>query len=97
MKSKETGVYKYVLASTGEQYTGFFETKDEALAWYEKHGKWLEKQFNRKLVLKNQAETDLIEKRIRAKKNELAYRHKHNEILKAKQRAKRKLILDQIK
>jgi len=34
-----------------EEYSRYYKTKREALDWYNKHGKWLEKHFNRKLIL----------------------------------------------
>lgn len=42
---KTKGKYKL------EQYSGSFKTKQEYLKWYNKHGKFLEKTFNRELVL----------------------------------------------
>ena len=50
-------VWQYRLESDNSGYSGFFKTKDEAIAWYNRHGKWLEKMFNRKLTLKNELET----------------------------------------
>jgi len=45
--------YKVISEKTGklEEYSGSFKTIKDARKWYEKHGKWLEEQFNRKLVL----------------------------------------------
>ena len=69
MSKKE--VYSYVIEKKAPkdakepvfvQYSGYFQKKDEALNWYEKHGKWLEKTFNRVLILKNELETRWIEK-----------------------------------
>jgi hypothetical protein len=34
-----------------EPYSGTFESEYKALLWYNKYGKWLEKEFNRKLIL----------------------------------------------
>jgi hypothetical protein len=34
-----------------EAYSGSWDTLAEARKWYKKHGTWLEKQFNRKLIL----------------------------------------------
>ena len=34
-----------------EEYSRYYKTKKEAIDWYNKQGKWLEKQFNRKLIL----------------------------------------------
>lgn len=34
-----------------EDYSGEFKTKEDALNWYERNGKYLEKQFNRKFYL----------------------------------------------
>lgn len=55
-------VWQYRLASDNSGYSGFFKTKDEAIEWYNRHGKWLEKTFNRVLVLKNELETRWLER-----------------------------------
>lgn len=89
MKTKEKGVYKYCLDSTGEQYTGFFQTKEEAFIWYGKHGKWLEKQFDRKLVLKNQAEENKIAKDMIQRELLKANKKRKTQLLKLKHDAKR--------
>lgn len=34
-----------------EEYSGGFLSEEAAIQWYEEHGKWLEKQFKRTLVL----------------------------------------------
>ena len=34
-------------------YSGRFNTKKEAISWYNKHGKALAREFNRELVLVN--------------------------------------------
>lgn len=34
-----------------EEYSRYYYTKKEAIDWYNKQGKWLEKHFNRKLIL----------------------------------------------
>jgi len=34
-----------------EEYSRYYYTKKEALDWYNKQGKWLEKHLNRKLIL----------------------------------------------
>ena len=34
-----------------EEYSRYYRTKREAVNWYNNHGKWLEKHFNRKLIL----------------------------------------------
>jgi hypothetical protein len=34
-----------------EEYSKHYYTKKEALDWYNKQGKWLEKHFNRELIL----------------------------------------------
>jgi hypothetical protein len=34
-----------------EEYSGYFSTKEEALNWHSKHGKWLENHFKRELIL----------------------------------------------
>lgn len=34
-----------------EEYSRYYKTKREAVDWYNTHGKWLEKHFNRKLIL----------------------------------------------
>ena len=34
-----------------EEYSGYFSTKEEALNWHSKHGKWLESHFKRELIL----------------------------------------------
>lgn len=34
-----------------EDYSGTFATKEDALNWYDKNGKWLEQHFNRELIL----------------------------------------------
>jgi len=36
-----------------EEYSRYYYTKKEALDWYNKQGKWLEKLLNRKLILIN--------------------------------------------
>ena len=33
------------------QYSGSFKSLNKALAWYDKHGKWLEDKFDRSLML----------------------------------------------
>ena len=45
-------IYK-VYNSSGnlEEYSRYYYTRKEALDWYNTQGKWLEKQFNRKLIL----------------------------------------------
>lgn len=55
-------VWQYRLASDNSGYSGFFKTKDEAIEWYNRHGQWLEKTFNRVLVLKNELETRWLER-----------------------------------
>ena len=34
-----------------EDYSGGFDTKEQALEWFNKEGKWLENHFNRELIL----------------------------------------------
>jgi hypothetical protein len=34
-----------------EEYSRYYYTKKEAIDWYNSQGKWLEKHFNRKLIL----------------------------------------------
>ena len=36
-----------------EEYSRYYYTKKEAVEWYNSQGKWLEKHFNRKLILIN--------------------------------------------
>ena len=34
-----------------EEYSRYYRTKGEAVNWYNNHGKWLEQNLNRKLIL----------------------------------------------
>ena len=44
-----------------EDYSGYFYTKEQALKWYEKEGRWLEKNLNRTLILvKNSKQINLF-------------------------------------
>ncbi len=55
---KKEGQYVYRAISEGNtsyhassKYSGCFVTEEEANTWYNKHGKWLEDQFDRTLML----------------------------------------------
>ena len=41
----------YNVRNEMEDYSGSFDTKEEAKQWYYEHGIWLENQFNRTLIL----------------------------------------------
>ncbi len=53
MKQKSKSI-SYIVKNENvhlSSYSGSFDSKEKALLWYESHGKWLEKEFNRELVL----------------------------------------------
>ncbi len=45
------GMYSFKTFEKGELhcYSAPFDTKEEAFTWYFKHGKWLEREFDREL------------------------------------------------
>jgi hypothetical protein len=61
IEAKNARPFEYmVYNSEGELeiYSSGFTTQDKAIEWYDKHGVWLENQFNRRLVLIENVEVE---------------------------------------
>ena len=43
--------YRVKVNNKFHEYSGFFDSIELAFLWYMTHGKWLEEQCNRKLIL----------------------------------------------